>query len=163
MKPKVSNSSVCSDRVFQFVSAAFRQDRLGDDLEAVFKWVSELPENLDLLSQRAFLVLARKAMVEAIVEARHNDEKLSGQVPKILKFLEERSSRGLDDLVDRLTEKFQPLMSQPAAAPAPVHYPDWFQGAARGWHVRTAPCRYAPSRTTAGVSRSCHDPACAAP
>jgi hypothetical protein len=106
--------SVVVEQVFQFVQSAFQQDRLRDDLDAVFRWASNLPEDLDLLSQRAFLVLAKKAVSQAIVEVRSEDARLARQVPKVVRFMEDRATSDVDNLVNRLTERIQPLVSHSA-------------------------------------------------
>ncbi len=106
-----------ADSVFQFVHAAFRQDQLRDDILAVFKWASTLPEDLDLLSQRSFLVLVRKAISEALEEVGRNEDKLTGQVPGVVQYLRQGTGSNIDDMVDRLAERFAPLLTQKAAFP----------------------------------------------
>jgi hypothetical protein len=72
-----------------FIANAFRQERLRQDIDALFRWISELPKDLDLSAERAVLSQARTMIIQAVRESRRNQATLASQVATVARYTEE--------------------------------------------------------------------------
>jgi hypothetical protein len=89
MNSRESDRRGSAGGAFAFVADAFRLERLRHDIDALFRWLSGLPKDLDPSTERAVLGLARTACTQAVREFRRSHGALSGQVSAIALYMEE--------------------------------------------------------------------------
>jgi hypothetical protein len=94
------------DEVVEFIEGAVRQERLREDIRALFGWLSEL-DSLEVASELAILTHARVAVAQAIKEERKGAAKLASQAPRVMLWAKEVGERA----------------TEVATAPEPPHAP----------------------------------------
>jgi hypothetical protein len=99
------STSASHDLLLEFIAGAFRHERMRQDIQTVFEWIAKLPKDLDLENQRAFLIVARRAINHAVQEARQDHRRLLQKVPEVLRLAEQKADNQMNDLVDRLSER----------------------------------------------------------
>jgi len=106
-----------TDDVVDFVQGAFRQERLREDIAAVFEWISEL-DDPDLASQHAVLVRARAGVAQAVREERKSAAKLASQAALVLVWANEARKRSVPPPPVAVAVAAVAPPEPPAAAPA---------------------------------------------
>jgi hypothetical protein len=125
------------DLVCDFICGALHQEQLRADTNAILQWVSELPRDHDVVSQRAFFVAVRSVTTQAMEEFRRNHEHLVRLVPDVREFMEEHMEKGvivegadqsqeekLNQTLNLFAEKFVELADRKLAVPMPMPMPD---------------------------------------